>query len=762
MPVYDLIGANIPRVDAIPKAKGGAVYIEDLVLPGMLVGGILRSPHCHAKILSIDTSRAKALPGVKAVITANDIPKVLFGMLPTVSDQYALAVDRVRHYLEAVAAVAAVDQETAQEAMQLIKVEYETLPAVLDPEEAIKPGAPQIHQAHKNNISLRVTRTVGDIEKAFKESDYVREDTFRTPPMSTAPMEAHGCVSQWEVDGTLTHWSTNQAPFLLQRAMAKMLGIDPGRVRVILPMIGGGFGSKTVMFSHDIASAYLSKISGRPVKTILNREEVFHATNQRHPFTVTIRLGVKKDGTLVCMSTKILADGGAYAGTGGMALNVAEHTLLLPYKMQSYSYDAIRALTNKPIGGPFQGHGGPQVRFAMESQLDMIAEELGLDPLDIRKKNFVHVGYEHLEQYRIHSCGLNQCLEFVEKELDWHKRKGKLPAGRGMGVAFSGGPSSVVIMPHTPTGITIQINWDGGVSIFSGGADIGQGMDTIVCQSVAQELGLSMDDVRLTRADTATTPFDKGTYGTGGAMRVGKASVMAARQVKKKLLEVIAPKFETPPENIEFGKGKIYVRGNYDKGIDFIDAIKIYRYSGAPMPLVAMDAYEPDVADFNTVRMYGGNFSPTYSFLATGFEVEVNKETGDVKILKAVMTDDLGRVLNKMGQEGQLEGALSKGIGMGLYEDLPHVDGKYLNAQFLEYSLLTALDEPRIKEIAWTDIETMDPVGPFGAKSSGEQALSPVAPALANAIYDAVGVRMHELPMTPARIKKAIEEKKKK
>lgn len=761
MPVYNLIGENIPRVDGFPKVRGDAVYMDDIKLPGMLSGAILRSPHCHAKILGIDTSKAKAIPGVKAVITSNDIPKILFGMLPTISDQYALAVDKVRHYQEAVAAVAAIDDSIAQEALSLIEVEYEPLPAILDPEEAIKPGAPQIHQAHKNNISLRVNRTQGDFDRALSESEYVREDTFYTAPQSTAPMEPHGCISNWELNGTLTHWSSNQAPFLLQRAMAKILGIEGDRVRVILPMIGGGFGSKTVMFSHDIASAYLSKITGRPVKTILSREEVFHATNQRHPYRLTLKTGVKKDGTLMCLDMRILADGGAYAGTGGMALNVSEHTMLLPYNMRAYHYDAIRALTNKAIGGPYQGHGGPQTRFATECQLDMIAKDIGMDPLDIRKKNFVSVGCEHVEHYRIHSCGLNECLDFVKKELKWDEKKGKLPDGRGIGVAFSGGPSSVVIMPHTPTGITIQINWDGGVNVFSGGADIGQGMDTIVCQVVAQELGLSMEDIRLTRADTATTPFDKGTYGTGGAMRVGKASLMAAKQVKKKLLEVIAPKFETKPEEIEFEKGKIFVRGNYDKGVLFKDAIKIYRYSGRPLPLVAMDSYEPDVQDFNTTREKGGNFSPTYSFLATGFEVEINKETGDVKILKAVVTDDLGRVLNKMGQEGQLEGALSKGIGMALYEDLPNVEGKYINPQFLEYYLMTSLDEPKINEIAWTDIETVDPVGPFGAKSSGEQALAPITPALANAIYDATGLWVKELPITPEKIKKALEEKNK-
>lgn len=758
MSVYNLIGANIPRVDANAKASGQAVYIEDIKLPNMLHAKLLRSPLAHAKILNIDTSRAKALPGVKAIVTAQDLPKVLFGVLPLVSDQYPLAADKVRHYMEGVAAVAAIDEGTAEEALQLIKVEYEPLPPVFDPLEAIKDGAPLIHELHKNNISIRITKSHGDVEKGFRESEYIREDTFRTAPQGQAALELHGCISQWELDGSLTHWSSHQAPFGLQRGLAKMVGLEANRVRVILPMIGGAFGGKTAMFPHDIISAHLSKITGKPVKIILNREEVFHATNQRHPMAITLRTGVKRDGTLVCQSIKLIADGGAYAGTGAMALNVAHHHLLLPYKLESYYFDGIRALTNKPIGGPYQGHGGPQVCFATESQMDMIAKDLNLDHLDMALKNFVYAGYEHPEKMHIQTCGIKECLEFVEKSLNWRERKGKLPEGRGLGVSFSGGPSSIVIMPHAPTGITIQINMEGGVNIFSGGVDIGQGMDTVVCQAAAQELGLSMEDIRLTRADTATTPYDKGTFGTGGALRLGNAAVSAAREVKKKLLEVIAPKFESHPEDIEFGNGKIYIRGNYEKGIDFREAIKIYRYAGKPMPLVAMGSYEPDVADFNTLIRKGGNYSPTYSFLSTGFEVEVDKETGEVKIIKAAIANDLGRTINKMGQEGQLEGALSKGIGMALFEDLPHENGKYKNASFADYPLLTTLDVPA--EITWSNIETMDPLGPFGAKSSAEGAPGPITPALVNAIYDAVGVRLTELPITPEKIKKALEEKK--
>ncbi len=756
---YELIGSKTPRVDARSKSVGEAVYTDDMSLPCMLRGKILRSPYSHARILNIDISGAKALPGVKAVITSKDLPDIRFGASYISVDQYPLAVKKVRHYLEAVAAVAAVDEDTAEEALNLIKVEYEPLPAVFDPLEAMQPGAPLIHEDYPNNVSVRMTKTKGDVEKAFKESDHVREDTFRTSPQAQAPIEPHVCISRWELDGSLTHWSSNQRPFELQRGLARMVGLDTDRVRVILPVIGGGFGNKVPLFPHDIISAHLSRITGRPVKILLNREEVFHATNQRHPMMLTLRTGVKRDGTLLCQSLKIIADGGAYVGTGHALLNIAHHAMLLPYKMLSCHYEGIRVLTNKPIGGPYQGFGNPQVRFAVESQLDMVARDLGLDPLDIRAKNFVSVGDDNIEKQFIGSCGLKECLGFMKKALDWQERKSKLPPGRGMGAAFASSACSIVVQPHTPTGITLQINNDGGVNILSGGADIGQGMDTVVCQVVAQELGIGMDDVRLNRPDTANTPFDKGTFGTGGAFRVGNACLAAAREAKNKLLEVLAPKFEIPPGDIEFGRGKVFARGNYEKGVAFKEAVRIYQYSGRSMPLVAAGSYEPDVADLETLIKKGGNWSPTYSFLATGFEVEVEKETGEVRIVKAVMTDDLGRVINKLGQEGQLEGALSKGIGMGLYENLPHAGGKYFNASLLDYPVLTSLDEPR--DIEWNDFETMDPLGPYGAKSSAENAKGPVSPALANAIEDAIGVRITELPITPEKIRKALEDKQK-
>lgn len=760
MDKYELIGSKTPRVDASSKAAGEASYIDDLSLHNMLQGKILRSPYPHARISNIDVSRAKALPGVKAVITARDLPDIQFGASYIVVDQHPLAVKKVRHYMEGVAAVAAVDEDRAEEALNLIKVEYEPLPAVFDPLEAVQPGAPLIHEAYKNNISVSMSKTNGDIEKGFKESDYVREDTFRTAPQAQCPIEPHGCISLWERDGSLTHWCSHQRPFELQRGLARMVGLDVDRVRVILPAIGGGFGNKVPLYPHDIISAHLSRITGRPVKIVLSREEVFHATNQRHPTIITLKTGVKKDGTLICQSLRMVADGGAYCGTGHALLNIAHHAMLLPYKLQSCHFEGMRALTNKPIGGPYQGFGNPQVRFSVESQLDIIARELGLDPLDMRAKNFVSTGNENIQRQLISSCGLNECLEYIKKSLHWEERKGRLPEGRGLGVAFASSACSIVVQPHTPTGITIQINIDGGVSILSGGADIGQGMDTVVCQVVAQELGIGMESVRLTRADTANTPYDKGTFGTGGAFRLGNACLAAARETKKKLLEALAPRFETSPQDIEFGKGRVYVRGHYEKGVDFKEAIKIYQYAGRPMPLVALGSYEPEVADLETLIKKGGNWSPTYSFLGAGFEVEVEKETGEVKIIRSVMADDLGRVINKLGQEGQIEGALSKGIGMGLFEDLPHANGKYLNPTFSDYPLLTALDEPRINEIDWADFETLDPIGPYGAKSSAENAKGPVAPALANAIQDATGLRMRDLPITPEKIRKAMEEKR--
>lgn len=757
MAEFEVIGKRIPNIRAGPKGLGQAIYTDDIKLPNMLFGKVLRSPYPHAKILNIDISRASALTGVKAIITGADIPRVKTGTIPTRADMYIVAIEKARHMGEAVAAVAANDEDTALEALELIKVEYEPLPALFDPEEAIKPSAPKIHEEAENNISARFSKSYGDVEKGFRESDYIREDTFRTAPINHAPLEPHGAVALWHGAGSLTIWMDTQAPFLIQKGLSRAVGLPEDRIRVVKTETGGGFGGKIEVMAHHFASAYLSKLTGRPVKIILNREEVFLSTRQRHPVILTVRTGVKRNGTLISQELKALADGGAYMSTGPMMLTIICYQAMLPYILPNYKYEGLRVYTNKPVGGAMQGHGVPQMRFAIDSQMDIIARELGIDPIDMRLKNAIYPGYQH-PAHSINSCGFKEAIEEVSKALRWKERIGKLAPGHGLGIACSSFVSGVKVFPHSGGSITIQINSDAGVNVLSGAADIGQGTDTVTCQMVAEEMGVKMEDIRLTAADTAVTPLDQGSFSSGVTFRVGNAAILAAREVKRQLREIVAPHLETSPEELEFRKGRVFIRGHEDKGIDFAQAVRIYRYANKPMPLVGRGNYVLDTDDVVTMTRQGGRQSPAYSFMCQGTEIKVDKETGEVKVLKIITGHDCGRIINPINVEGQLDGAVSKGIGMAFYEDLPHKDGKCLSTTFLDYLMPTSMDHP--SEASLKSVETNEPLGPFGAKESGEGNLVGVSPAIANALYDAVGVRITDLPITPDKIKKALEEKK--
>lgn len=757
MTEFEVIGKRIPNIRSAPKAVGQAIYTDDIKLPNMLYGRVLRSPLPHAKILHVDASLAEALPGVKAVMTGHDIPQVRVGALPAHADYYVMAVDKVRHIGEGVAAVAAIDEETAEEALALIRVDYEPLPAVLDPEEAIKPGAPRIHEAAENNISASFAKTYGDVEKGFRESDHIREDTFRTAPIAHAPLEPLGCVALWHSNDSLTVWMDTQTPFLGQRSFAKLFGLQEDRVRLIKTETGGGFGGKGELLAHHFACAYFSRLTGRPVKIALSREEVFLATRQRHPVILTVKTGVKRDGTLMSQELKVLADGGAYLSTGPLMLTIICFQAALPYVLPNLRYDGKRAYTNKPTGGPMQGHGVPQLRFAVDSQLDLIARDLGIDPLNIRLKNAIYTGYEH-PAHSINSCGFREAIEEVGRALRWKERKGRLPDGHGLGIAGSAFISGVKMFPNMGGSITIQINSDAGVNVLSGAADIGQGTDTVICQIVAEELGVRMEDVRITSADTAITPFDQGSFSSGVTLRVGNAAIQAARDVKKQLLEVVAPHLEARPEELESRGGMVFVKGHRERGIDFAKAMRIYRYANKPMPLIGRGAYVLSTDDMVTMISKGGKQSPAYSFMCQGAEVKVDRQTGEIQVLNLVTGHDCGRVINPINVEGQLEGAVSKGIAMAYLEDLPHKDGQYLATTFLDYLMPTSLDHPA--HFPFKSIETEEPAGPFGAKESGEGNLVSVAPAIANAVYDAIGVRIKDLPLTPDRIKKALEEQK--
>jgi 4-hydroxybenzoyl-CoA reductase subunit alpha len=754
MPEYAVIGKPVPKVDAADKALGRSQYIADMSFPNMLYGKILRSPYPHARVLNVDLSKALALPGVKAAITGKDLLGVKYGIVPFAADETGLAIDKVRHIGDSVAAVAAIDEETAEEALSLIRVDYEELPAVFDPEEAMQPGAPKIHEV-ENNISARLVKNFGDVEKGFQESYLVREDRYRTQPNNHAPIEPHGCISVYDPAGKLTIWCSTQIPFFLRRNLAKTMGMPERQVRVIKTVVGGGFGQKIDMFASDLCSAMLSKITGRPVKITISREEVFLSTRQRHPMIINIKTGTRRDGTLLAQQVRLIADGGGYNSTAPLVVTLSGYFLMIPYILENLRYEAMHVYTNKPVGGAMRGHGIPQVRFAVESHLDALAEELGIDPVELRMRNALYVGYAHPAQYRINTCGFKDAIAAVAEGLDWKAKK-----GRGVGIAGSAFPCGVKNMSHIGAGAVVEINIDGGVNILSGASDIGQGTETVLCQIAAEELGVRYEDVRITAADTGITPLDAGTFGSGVTFRAGNAMRQAAADAKRQLQEVVADKLEANPEDLVFQDGRIYVKGSPERGMAFTEAVKAYRYLDKPMPIVGRGFYMPDAKEPTTLLKEDGNFSVAYTFLAQGAEVEVDQETGQVEIKRIVTGHDCGYMLNPLNVEGQLEGSVVGGSGMAFYEDLPHERGEYLNPNFLDYKLPTSLDIPQ--EIVSIPIETFEPLGPFGAKESGEGNQVATAPAIANAVYDATGVRISELPITPEKVVKGLEAKEKK
>lgn len=752
MTIFEVVGKRLPGVDSNFKASGQSQYVDDIRISNMLYGKVLRSPFPHARILNIDVSRAKGLQGVKAVITGEDIPKLKFGFYAESANQYPLAMGKVRYAGEAVAAVVAIDEELAEEALDLIRVDYEPLPYYFDPREALQPVSLLIHEDKERNISNKFIQTYGNVEKGFREADYIREDSYNTMPNNHAAIEPHGSICQWHLDGSLTMWASTQGPFRTRRSFCDALGIAEDKIRIINTTVGGGFGGKGFVFDIYVISSHLSRITGKPVKMVLNREEVFLCTHQRHPTFITLRTGVKNNGLLTSQELKTVFDGGAYVGSGSISLRVGVEQMIITYILPNMRYESIRVFTNKPVGGPMRGNGAPQIRFAMESQLDMIAKELSIDPVELRLKNLTYAGYVHPARKHINSCGLKEALNGVTAALDWRHKKGNLPAGHGIGVACSNYRCGVKTFPHAGGGIVIEINMDGGVTILSGAADIGQGINTVLCQIVAEELGVMMGDTRIIAADTAVTSFDIGTFGSGVTFRVGNAAIKAAVDVKKQLLEVISLKLEAPPEKINFSGGKVYIQGQTEPAMTFREALKAYHYAGKAMPLVGRGFYEPECLTPDESISGEGPDTPAYSFNCQGAEVEVDKETGSVKILKLITAIDCGRAINPLNVEGQADGSMAGGLGMAIYEDLPYKDGKYLNSSLLDYLIPTSKDMP--PDMSSMVIETNDPLGPFGAKEAGEGMLVPTTPAIANAIFDAIGVRINDLPITPDKIKK--------
>ena len=756
---FKYVGKALPRIDGVAKVTGDAQYTDDIHLPGTLVGKMLRSPHAHAYIRGIDVSKALALPGVKAIVLGEEAP-IQFGILPSAKDETALAIGKVRYVGEPVAGVAAVDERTALAALKLIEVDYEILPAIFDPYEALTREDVKIHESSKEaNIERRASMEFGSVDQGFAAADYIREDSFFKEAITHAPMETHVALAHYR-DGKMTIWSTTQVPHSVHRSLSEVLELPMDRVRVIKPTLGGGFGGKGEPFSFEFVACLLARKAGRPVKIVHTREEVFMTHRGRHPMHMKLRTGVKKDGTITAMEFHNLLDGGSYGSYGLVTLYYSGQLLTLPYVLPAYRFEGVRVFTNKPACGALRGHGAVGPRFAFEVHLDRIAADLGIDPLEIRQKNSVKANTMTLNELRITSCGFEECLDKAAKAIGWHERHGKLPRGRGIGLAgggyISGAGNAIYYNPMPHSNVNISVDRGGGVTVFCGASDIGQGSDTMLALVAGEILGVPPAAIKVISADTDTTPVDLGSYSSRVTFMAGNACRTAALDVRGKILAIVAERLEVPVEALQLADGIASAPGFSDQTLSFAQAVVLAESKGAP--IFGAGGYTPPKLGGN-YRGAGVGPSPAYSFGAHAAEVEVDEETGVVKVLRLVAAHDLGRTLNPLAAEGQVEGAAVNGLGEVLLEK--HVigsGGQHGSPSFLEYKMPTMLDVPDVETIL---VESVDPEGPFGAKECGEGSLHPSIPAVINAIYDAVGIWLHDAPITPEAVLEALRKGKK-
>jgi 4-hydroxybenzoyl-CoA reductase subunit alpha len=802
---YKYIGVPLPKVDAYAKVTGRALYADDIMLPRMLYGRLLRSPHPHARIISIDTRNAMELPGVLAVITGEDLPQ-RFGILPSSQDEYALAIDKVRYVGDPVAAVAALDPDILDEAIKLIHVEYELLPALMSIDEALAHPEVKINdEARIGNIHKAVSYEFGDVDGGFAEADYVREDWLFYEGNNHAPIEAHACVANWEphprdpVGGKLTLWSSTQTPHYVHRELSKVLGLPQSHVRVIAPNVGGGFGGKSDPFSHEICAAELSRRTSRPVKITCTREEVFLIHRGRHPVKMWIKTGVKKDGTLTAMHFRSFLDGGAY-GSYGIATTYYTGALqTVTYKLPSYKFEGMRLFTNKPPCGPKRGHGTTQPRYAVEVHLDKIAHDLDIDPVELRRRNLIEPYTRTINGLRITSCALGECLDAVVERSGWNEfhtsssdqpyvgSKTSRPSSiqssvgadvsrpapmyrpsaegmennshssikRGLGIAASsyicgaGKPIYWNDLPHSA--VQIRLDRGGGITVYCGATDIGQGSTSILAYIVAEELGVPPEHIHLETADTTLTPVDLGSYSSRVTFMAGNAAIAAARKLKEQLFALASEQLRVPVENLEAAECLIYAENDPGVALPFVKAVQLTeaRYGA----LVAAGSYAPPEGIHGDYKGAGVGPSPAYSYSACVAQVAVDIETGEVVVEKLWMAHDVGQSINPLLVAGQVEGGAYMGYGEAMMEQQVFRKGRHKIPSLLDYKLPTTLDTPEIETIL---IEIPDREGPYGGKEAGQGPLNPVIPAIANAVFDAVGVRIDETPITSDKVLKAL------
>ncbi len=758
--VFSVVGQRLPRVDGWAKVSGRAQYVDDLSLPGMLFGKLVRSTRAHARLRAVRTERALQLPGVVAAITGTDVP-VRYSVFPVGQDETALAVDKVRYVGEPVAAVAAVDEATAEEAARLVEVDYEPLPARMSVEEALAHPEPRIHDYGPfGNVHRLASLEFGDVESGFAEAEVVREDLFFFEGNTHAPLEPHSALAWWDPGAKkLTVWSSHQGPHYLHRGLAKALGLEEHQVRVVVPAVGGGFGGKLDIFHHEVCAAKLSMLTGRPVKITLTREEVFYAHRGRHPELLRIRTGVRRDGRITAMHVEAYLDGGAYCSFGPATLLYAGTQQPVTYRIPHYRFQGVRVFTNKPPCGPKRGHGTPQARCALEVHLDKLAQDLGLDPVDLRLRNLTGPNELTVNWLEITSNGLRECIEKVVEASGWRERRGRLPYGHGLGFACSayltGAGVSIYYsdMPHSE--VHLRVDRGGGVTVYTMATEIGQGSATAVATIVAEVLGLQPQDVNLVTSDTDLTPIDLGSYSSRVTLMVGNAAIQAAAKVQDMLREAAAERLGVPRDRLVFRGRRVYDQRDPERGAPFAE---VARWAEAKFGcLSASGSYRPP-EKLGTYKGSGVGPSPAYTFSACVAEVRCDPETGEVKVERVWVAHDIGRALNPVLVEGQVEGSVHMALGEALMEEQAFRKELHRGPSWLDYKVPSVYEMP---EVVTFLVETEEPRAPFSAKEVGQGPLLCVIPAVVNAVADALGVRVDEVPVTPEKVLKALDEQRK-
>jgi len=808
MSEFSIIGKPTAMVDAAEKTTGAGKYTDDLSLPEMLIGKILHSPYPHARITRIDVSRAEKLDGVVAVVVGTDAPKP-YGILPVGHDEHALALDKVRYVGDNVACAVAISEAIAERALELIDVQYEVLPAYFDPEESMKAQTDFIHDNKPGNLEKDYHHAFGDPDKGFAAADHVAEARFIANEVTHAAMEPHSTLSSFELDphtgklGRLTVWSSTQVPYYLQHKLSLVLEMPMSQIRVIKPLVGGGFGGKSEVIPLEIIAAVAARKAQAPVKITYTREEVFWAHRGRPRTIIDLKTGVTNDGRITSVKARVVQDGGAYCSYGVVTILYSGALLGALYDIPNIQYDGYRVLTNKPACGAMRGHGTVNVRFAFESQLDELAAKIGMDPAEIRQRNLLKPPCITVNGLRVQSYGLPECIEKTVERSGWKQRRGKLPQGRGLGIAcshyVSGAANSIIRsdMPHST--VNMKIDRDGGVVVYTGASEIGQGSDTMTAQVAAEVLGCSLARVRVIAADTDLTPIDIGSYSSRVTFMAGNATMRAAEDVKKRIAAAAATKMNCAAEDLAFRDDFVFKKGSAAPVVNKYQAeemdvtqagasvsgrvegqilrgsLQQKRKEEGPKEWMTFEEAVVAAIDFHGALTGTGSYapppearggkhkgggvgpSPAYSYSAQVAEVSVDEDTGEVTVHKVWAAHDCGRALNPVSVEGQIIGSVWMGMGQALTEEMVWKDGMLMNAGMLEYRSPSSVESPEVEPII---VESIDPEGPFGAKECSEGSLAATIPAIANAIYDAVGVRLHESPFTPERVLAALRAKR--